>query len=110
MNKLSLNVLLVLFFCNIGWTESSLPECKGSDSEQWTNCQGTEKWDNGRKYNGEWKNGKRHGEGTYTMSDGSKYEGQWEDSIPHGEGTYTFADGKIDKGIWKNGELIKRKK
>ena len=61
-------------------------------------------------YVGEWKDGNRHGQGTYTMSDGSKYTGQWEDSLPNGEGTYTFADGKIDKGIWKKGELIKRKK
>ena len=58
MKKLSLYVFLVLFFCNIGWTESSLPECKGSDSEQWTNCHGTETWENGRTYVGEFKNGK----------------------------------------------------
>ena len=52
MKKLSPYVFLVLFFCNIGWTESSLSECKGSDYEQWTNCQGTELWENGRKYVG----------------------------------------------------------
>ena len=110
MKKLFPYVFLVLFFCNIGWTENLLPECKGSDYEQWTNCQGTESWENGRKYVGEFVDGKRHGQGTMTHPDGAKYVGQWKDSIPNGEGTYTFADGKIDKGIWKKGELIKRKK
>ena len=52
MKKLSLYVFLVLFFCNIGWTKSALPECKGNNYEQWTNCQGTETWENGRKYIG----------------------------------------------------------
>jgi len=59
---------------------------------------------------GEWKDGKRHGQGTYIMSDGSMYAGQWKDSVPNGEGTYTFTDGKIDKGIWKKGKLVERKK
>ena len=110
MKKLSLCIFLLLFFCNIGLTESSLSECKGSNYEKWTDCQGTETWENGRKYVGEFKDGKRHGQGTYTMSDGSNYTGQWEGSIPNGEGIYTFADGKIEKGIWKMGELTKRKK
>ena len=66
-------------------------------------------WNDGRKYVGEFQDGMRHGQGTYTMSDGSNYTGQWEGSMPNGEGVYTFADGKIEKGIWKMGELIKRK-
>ena len=110
MKNLSFYIFLVLFFCNIGWTETSLPECKGSNYEKWTNCKGTETWENGRKYVGEFKDGKRYGQGIMTHPDGSKYTGQWEDSIPNGEGTYTFADGKIDKGIWKKSVLIKRKK
>ena len=60
MKKLFLYVFLVIFFCNLGWTESSLPQCKGSDYEQWTNCQGTETWQNERKYVGEFIDGKRH--------------------------------------------------
>ena len=32
----------------------------------------------GRKYAGEWKDGKQHGLGTYTMADGLKKSGQWE--------------------------------
>ncbi len=110
MKNLSFYIFLILFFCNIGWTETSLPECKGGNYEKWTNCEGTETWENGRKYVGEFKDGKRHGQGIYIMSDGSSYAGKWEGSMPNGEGIYTFADGKIEKGIWKMGELIKRKK
>ena len=77
MKKLSLYIFLILFFCNLGWTESSLPECKGSSYEKWTNCQGIEEWDNGRKYVGEWKDGKRHGKGMMTHPEGAQYIGQW---------------------------------
>ena len=44
-------------------------------------------------YDGEWKNEKRHGQGTYTSADGHKYVGEWRDDLPHGHGTYTFANG-----------------
>ena len=77
MKNLSFYIFLVLFFCNIGWTETSLPECKGSNYEKWTNCKGTETWENGRKYVGEFKDGKRYGQGTITHPDGSKYSGHW---------------------------------
>ena len=68
---------MVLFFCNIGWTETSLPECKGSDYEKWTNCKGTETWENERKYVGEFKNDRSHGHGTYLWADGREYVGEF---------------------------------
>ena len=87
MKNLSFYIFLVLFFCNIGWTETSLPECKGSNYEKWTNCKGTETWENGRKYVGEFKDGKRYGQGIMTHPDGSKYIGQWKDGLPEGKGS-----------------------
>ena len=39
--------------------------------------------------------------------DGIKYVGEWKDGKYHGQGTYTFADGTVGKGIWENGELVK---
>ena len=33
---------------------------------------------NGSVYNGERKNGKKHGHGVQTWPDGSRYEGMWE--------------------------------
>ena len=41
------------------------------------------------KYTGQFKNGKRHGDGTCVYPGGDKYTGQWKDGKYHGEGTYT---------------------
>jgi hypothetical protein len=61
----------------------------------------------GDKYVGEYKNGKRHGQGTYTYPIGDKYVGEWKKGLFEGQGTYTFANGTTDTGIWKNDKLIK---
>jgi hypothetical protein len=45
-------------------------------------------------YVGEYKDGQRHGQGTYTWADGTKYVGAWRDNKQHGQGTYTWADGR----------------
>ena len=66
------------------------------------NGQGTITWANGDKYEGEWKDGKKHGKGTETCSNGDKYEGDWKDGEKHGKGTET----KIKKGLWVNGQYI----
>lgn len=34
-------------------------------------------WPDGRKYDGEWKNGKQHGLGTYYSSKNEVKRGQW---------------------------------
>jgi len=60
---------------------------------------------NGDKYVGEYKDGERHGQGTYTWSDGSKYVGEYEDGEPW-NGTYYDKNGKI-KGKFVNGVLQK---
>ena len=36
-------------------------------------------WADGRKYEGEWKNGKQHGKGKYILLDGTIKTGIWED-------------------------------
>ena len=46
----------------------------------------------GRIYEGEWKDGKTHGQGKETHADGETYEGEWKDGVPHGQGKLTFAD------------------
>ena len=47
----------------------------------------------GSRYGGEWKNGKRHGQGTYTFPDGARYEGQWKCDKHDGRGVCAFPDG-----------------
>ena len=44
-----------------------------------TNKKLTKKYTDGRKYVGEFKDGKRHGQGTFTLADGSKEVGKFKD-------------------------------
>lgn len=45
-------------------------------------------WDDGCKYDGDWKDDVRHGKGVFEYTNGDKYEGDWADDIQHGKGTY----------------------
>ena len=58
----------------------------------------------GRKYVGEWKDGKQNGQGKITLPDGEKYEGKFKDGIPNGQGTYISPDGRMYVGEWKDGK------
>jgi hypothetical protein len=42
----------------------------------------------GETYVGEWKDGKRHGHGTYTWPASGTYVGEWRDGKMHGEGIH----------------------
>jgi hypothetical protein len=74
--------------------QSNLPACQGSDAVMWTNnCFGTYTYANGNKYVGEFKDGKRNGQGTnFLLADnqwkGDKYVGGFKDGKFHGQGTY----------------------
>ncbi len=61
----------------------------------------------GSKYEGQWKNGQRNGEGVIFYNNGEKeYEGHWKDDQRHGEGVEYFYMEKIKKyeGGWKEGK------
>jgi hypothetical protein len=103
--------LILLLSAAESW---ALPPCPGSYADDlslttWTNCQGTYTYAfipiDGDEYVGEWKDGKRHGQGAYTFANEDKYVGEWKDSLAHGQGTFTYADGsETEEGIWKDGE------
>lgn len=44
-------------------------------------------------YRGEWKDGVRHGKGTFFYANGSQYSGYWENNKKHGRGIFVRADG-----------------
>lgn len=44
-------------------------------------------WTTGTKYQGEWKDNKKHGKGTVIYKNGDKYEGDWAFDMRHGIGT-----------------------
>ena len=46
----------------------------------------------------------RNGPGTYTYTNGDTYEGEWVDGMRHGQGSYTFkGTGAKYSGTWVNG-------
>ena len=67
--------------------------------------EGIETFPSGKKYEGQWRDGKRHGKGTLTYSDGQKYEGQWKNGLKHGKGTETSPDGSKYVGEFKDGQI-----
>ena len=62
------------------------------------------------KYEGDLKEGKRHGQGTMTYADGGNYVGEWEDGEKSGSGTEILRDGTVISGIWENDHLKQSKK
>ena len=58
----------------------------------------------GSSYEGEMKDGKRHGEGIWVRSDGSEYTGQWTNDKPEGFGTFVWPNGRKFQGYWKSGK------
>ena len=65
--------------------------------------EGTYFFSNGDRYEGRWLKGKQHGEGTYFFSNKDRYEGKWEAGQKHGKGIYFFSDGDSFMGQWKDG-------
>ena len=59
-------------------------------------------WENGSSYKGEWKDGKKHGQGKFTYGKGKgkgdEYVGEWKDGKMHGQGTQTLKD--EDAGVF----------
>ena len=105
MKKL-LIILVMVSWCGVGFAESSLPECKGSNSKKWTNCQGTIDEAGQYKYVGEFLKGKMHGQGIFTTVDENTYVGEFKNDKMHGQGTLTSVVQKTKfVGEWKKGKL-----
>jgi S1-C subfamily serine protease len=79
----------------------ALPPCPSSG--YFDNCYGTYTYGRG-KYVGEFKDAKRHGQGTQTYNSGAKFVGEWRNDIRH-DGTYTYANGGKYVGGYKNGKM-----
>ena len=64
----------------------------------------------GRKYVGQYKDHKKHGQGTYKYANGDEYVGEWKKAKYDGQGTYAYANGDKYVGAWKQGvkQLLKR--
>ena len=60
------------------------------------------------KYQGEFSEGLKHGEGTYVWENGDRYQGQFANDRPDGRGRYQFANGDAYEGEVKLGVIVGR--
>jgi|GEM_PF-4362719 Uncharacterized protein conserved in bacteria len=54
-------------------------------------------------YEGNMKDGKCSGHGSFTYENGDVYNGEWEDGMPSGYGILQSQDGKTVEGDWLKG-------
>jgi len=50
---------------------------------------------------------KKHGTGTFIWPDGRKYIGQWANGKQHGNGTFLAVNGQQREGEWVNGKRVR---
>lgn len=70
-------------------------------------------WNDGKSYEGQYLDDKKHGFGEYKLPDGRTYRGGYQEDKQHGLATYTImnASGSVRKrnmyGVWEAGRRIK---
>jgi hypothetical protein len=79
--------------------------CKGSEVRVWNDCFGRYTFQNGEVYSGNWKNGKREGQGTHSFPNGGNYIGEFRQDAWNGKGTLAQADGTLYEGTFVDGYL-----
>lgn len=108
MNKMKLRVCLPIFLAAVLlWPSIGVfCECLNGDCLNGKGSMSYPESQRFKKYTGQFKNGKRDGQGTMTGRIGDSYAGQWRAGKPHGHGTFIFPPGRPFKqyvGEFKNG-------
>ena len=127
MGAMTIRIFLLMVGLAFTVKGLALAPCPEGSSHLFDNCAGAHVYANGDTYAGEWKAGKKHGQGIYTWADGERYEGEWDggtksgigayfwnngdryegqfvDGIYHGEGTFTYVSGRSISGEWDAGK------
>ena len=63
-------------------------------------------WNNGDRYEGDWKNDKIEGKGIYYYNNGDRYEGDWKNGKREGKGIAYYNNGDREMGDYLNGKEI----
>ena len=63
-------------------------------------------YNDGSRYVGEFKNGKRDGKGIYYYHTGNSYEGDWKDDKREGKGVYYYFNGDREMGDYLDNKEI----
>lgn len=63
-------------------------------------------WAGGDYYDGNWINDSAEGQGI-SMIGTAFYDGEFKNGVRHGEGTLTNEDGEVILAIWQDGKSIK---
>lgn len=66
---------------------------------------GTFKWSNGMRYEGEWEDNKRSGQGRFFWGNGNSFKGEWENDKRNGKGVMYFKGGNWLEAIWVDDEI-----
>lgn len=67
--------------------------------------QGIYTWVSGNRYEGAWKEGKRHGKGKLVHASGAVYDGNFSDGLEHGRGIMTWPNGARYEGEYSQGKF-----
>ena len=63
----------------------------------------TKQYDSGDVYEGEFKDGRQHGQGTFRRPDGFQYTGEWVEGRIEGAGVATYPNGSVYEGAFLDG-------
>jgi len=59
-------------------------------------------------YSGEWKEGKKNGQGEFLSLSGNSYKGSWKNDLRDGNGVFELSDGSKFSGEWKEDKFTGR--
>ncbi|MBL7815487.1 MAG: caspase family protein [Saprospiraceae bacterium] len=77
-------------------------QCMDGDCQ---NGRGTYQFENGNKYQGDFRKGLMHGKGAIIFGNGNRYNGDWSGGMREGLGIYTFVDGKVYTGSFRKNKF-----
>lgn len=90
---------------------SQVPLCDDSLPQQtWNNCSGSIVLNNGRRYEGFFKNGTPNGMGSVLLANGFSFIGQFQNGDYNGVGAVVDRNNRvIQAGVWRDGKFLETK-